>query len=479
VTSKASLSFERRVACSSCKGLIVEGAKKCKHCKAWQPAASARLPRAAFIVTTAVTTVFSVIVTTRQSHVGAAPPLTVLPTESASAGEPSPAAVGPEPDKPKPPPTPLAAKTKWTTREFKTGDAHPLDVAFSANGEFVYVSADDATLREYRVSTGELIHKATVPAKGDHIDVLFDRYVAVLRHDAMATRIPLVDTGHWDRDPILLECGSGPGDIAELPDGTVATATTSAHRVSRFGLPSGRLLSDMTLPQSTGQLFVVRAEGRPYLAAMGSVGVFAAGNSTPLRSFASQPAGAWVDLFDPEEVPFGATRRSIAVGGDPRTGAVTSNGTAIWFPDHASNRAKLLAVERQTEAKTADVGAGPVEAFLFAQDRYGITLNASASTATVVSLPVAPSDRLQVSTLVLPAVPRTGAMTPDRTTLFVALGGTEDPPRGNGVAIIAGDPPEVVTTVSTGQGAIAVAVSKDGARAAVANYFGKTLTILE
>ena len=72
-----------------------------------------------------------------------------------------------------------------------------------------------------------------------------------------------------------------------------------------------------------------------------------------------------------------------------------------------------------------------------------------------------------------------GRLSPDRRTLFVALGGQESPPRGEGVAVIAGDPPELVATLPTGAGAISVGVSRDGGRAAVANYFGKSITILE
>ena len=63
--------------------------------------------------------------------------------------------------------------------------------------------------------------------------------------------------------------------------------------------------------------------------------------------------------------------------------------------------------------------------------------------------------------------------------LFVALGGTDWPPRGSGVAVIAGDPPKVVASLPTGEGACAVDVSPDGARAAVASYFCRPITILE
>lgn len=455
---------DKRVACASCKKAILDGAKKCRHCKAWQPDRSpgAKFPRAALIVATAVSSVFSVIITSRESPVGSAPPLTPLPTDSAIQGEPAPAAVGPEVDKPKPPPLPSAPKRKWTARELRMGDVHPLDIVWSATGETLYVSADDATLREYKVANGEMLHKATIPAKGDRIRRLFDRYVAVLRLDPTSARIPVMDVTKWDHDPVLLDVGPGPGDIQELPDGSVVTSTTVGHRVSRFSLPSGKLLADITLPQSTGQLFLVRAEGRPYLAAMGGL------------AHGERPAGAWIDLFDPEEAPFGATRRSIAVGRDPRPGVVTADGSAIFFPDRLSNSVSLLGVGHETEAKTADVGSDPVAGFLMDGDRFGVTLNAGASTATLVSIP-----QMQVTTLMLPGVPRNGVTTPDRSTLFVTLGGTDEPPHGQGVAVITGEPPEVVATLPTGLGAMSVAVSKDGSHAAVANYFAKSITILE
>jgi DNA-binding beta-propeller fold protein YncE len=457
----------RRVPCASCHHPILEGARKCKACKAWQPDRP-RAPRAAILVAVAVTSAFSVILTSRKSSVGNAPPLTALPGDSAvSSAEPGPAAVGPDAE-PKPPPPSPATKRVWKTREIKMGDVHPLDLTFSKDGTSLYVSADDATIREYRVESGEIVHKASVPAKGDRIRILFDRYVAVLRPEARVTRIPLLDTTRWDHDPILLEVGAGPGDVVEMPDGSVVVTTTASRRVSRFSLPSGKLVSDIRLPQSAGQVFLVRAEGRPYLAALGAL------------THAGRPAGAWLDLFDPEEAPFGSTRRSVAVGRDPRAGSITGDGSGIFFPDIATNTATLVDVRKQTAARYAEVGQGPIAAFVLAGDAHGITLNATARTASVVELrKERPSGRMPVSTLVLDGTPRDGVLSSDRTTLFVALGGAEEPPRGEGVAIIAGDPPDVLATAPTGSGAISVAVAKDGRRAAVANYFSKSLTILE
>lgn len=419
-----------------------------------------------------LTSVFSVILTSGKSEVGKAPPLTALAGDApASSSEPSPAAVGPdEPPAPAPeePPAP-AAKRRWKTREIKMGDAHPLDLAFSKDGKSVYVSADDATIREYLIATGEIVHKASAPAKGDRVELLYDRYLAILRNEPRVVRVPVLDVKKWDYDPILLDVGAGPGDVLEMGDGDIVVSTTTGHRVSRFSLPSGSLVSNIRLPQATGQLFLVRSEGHPTLAALGGM------------MHSGRPAGAWIDLFDPAEAPFGATRRSVAVGRDPRPGGVTSDGGAIFFPDYATNTVTLLPVSNEGSRVTAEVGQGPIAAFVLSGDRYGVTINSTARTASVVELgsSSSSSERMRTSTLMLSGEPRMGRLSKDRTTLFVTLGGTEDPPRGEGVAIIGGDPPEVIDTLPTGKGAISVAVSNDLSRAAVANYFAKSITVLE
>ncbi|WP_437286784.1 YncE family protein [Sorangium sp. So ce406] len=468
---------ERRVPCPSCGVRIVEGARKCRACKAWlgeRPRGSSaslsgrepRLARAAVSVASGVAAVIIATLTSLKSPVGEAPPLTALTPEGAASSPevrddaPNPAAFGPDPTPPPPPPEPTG---RWRAREFRIGDVHPLDVVFNPSGTSIYVSADDASLREYKLDSGELIHKASVPAQGDHIRLLFDRYVAVLRHED-AARIPVMDTTAWDRDPVLLDVGRSPGDIVALPDGrTVVAATTDTKRVTKFELPTGVRLANITLPHATGQLFLVQAEGRPYIAALGAL------------THAGRPAGAWIDLFDPSESPFGATRRSIAVGREPREGDITADGGAVFFPDRLSNTAILLSVAGVTETRKAPVGVGPTAGFLLHDDRYGITLNADGRNASVIDL----SAMAVKSTLPFRGVPRTGVTSPDRRTLFVALGGTQWPPVGSGVAVIAGDPPKVVASLPTGKGACAVAVSKDGARAVVASYWDRSITVLE
>jgi DNA-binding beta-propeller fold protein YncE len=454
---------ERRVPCPSCGARIVEGARKCRACKAWL----GERPRGSSASLSGTAATPHATLTSLKSPVGEAPPLTALTPEGAGAVDasdqaPNPAAFGP--DSPEPaPPSPLDPKGRWRAREIRIGDVHPLDVVFSPSGTSIYVSADDASLREYTLQSGEIAHKASMPAQGDHIRLLFDRYVAVLRHED-AARIPVMDTTAWDRDPVLLDVGRTPGDIVALPDGrTVIAATTDTKRVMKFELPTGVRLANITLPHATGQLFLVQAEGRPYIAALGAL------------THAGRPAGAWIDLFDPSESPFGATRRSIAVGREPREGDITRDGGAVFFPDRLSNTAILLSVAGVTETRKAPVGVGPTAGFLLHDDRYGITLNAEARTASVIEL----STMTVKSTLPLGGVPRTGVTSPDRKTLFVALGGTQWPPEGSGVAVIAGDPPQVVASLPTGKGACAVAVSKDGARAAVASYWDRSITVLE
>ncbi|WP_437895747.1 hypothetical protein [Sorangium sp. So ce124] len=474
---------ERRVPCPSCGARIVEGARKCRACKGWLgeghrgsvgslSGREPRLARAAVTVASGVAAVIIATLTSLKSPVGEAPPLTALAPEGAASraardtrdtldDAPDPAAFGPDAAEPAPPPA--EQKGRWRAREFRIGDVHPLDVVFNPSGASIYVSADDASLREYKLQSGELIHKASMPAQGDHIRLLFDRYVAVLRHED-AARIPVMDTTAWDRDPVLLDVGRTPGDIVALPDGrTVVAATTDTKRVTKFELPTGVRLANITLPHATGQLFLVQAEGRPYIAALGAL------------THAGRPAGAWIDLFDPSESPFGATRRSIAVGREPREGDITRDGGAVFFPDRLSNTAILLSVAGVTETRKTPVGVGPTAGFLLDEDRYGITLDAEARTASVIDL----STMAVKSTLPLRGVPLTGVTSPDRKTLFVALGGTQWPPVGSGVAVIAGDPPRVVASLPTGKGACAVAVSKDGARAVVASYWDRSITVLE
>lgn len=471
---------EKRVPCPACKALIVEGARKCRACKTWiaLPSVSIpeRVPPTAFFVAAGVATVMAIVVTGRQSAVGEAPPLSALAGDQASAnasGIPAPNALGPEIE-PEPDPPPPDPNKPWHAREIRIGDVHPLDIAFGPRGQSVYISADDATLREYRIKSGDLVHKASVPAQGDQIRLLYNRWVAVLRHHD-AARIPVMDTTTWDHDPMLLDVGQSPGDIIEMPDGrTVVAASMEGKRVSHFDLITGTRLADITLPHATGQLFLVRAEKRPYVAAMGAL------------THGGHPAGAWVDLFDPSEGPFGATRRSISIGREPRDGAVTADGSAIFFPDRIANTATLLNVSSTTDVKHVSVGSSPEAGFLMNDDRYGVTINSASRTASVVALPprVAPqgSKALGIdvkATLKLSGSPCSGETSPDRRTLFVSLGGREKPPKGSGVDIIGGDPPRVLGSLPTGKGACAVAVSKDGSRAAVASYYGRSITILE
>ena len=475
---------DKRVPCPVCMTLIVEGAKKCRSCKTWLDArgrpADTRMPRAALIVTTAVTTVMAVLVSSRESPVGEAPPLTTLSADTAASGQPhapSPGSFGPDIE-PEPEPAPPDPNKPWRAREIKIGEVHPLGIAWNPNGQSIYVSADDATLREYRIKNGDLIHQASMPAQGDQIRLLFGRWVAVLRHQD-AARIPIMDTSTWDHDPILLDVGQSPGDIIEMPDGrTVVAASIEGKRVSRFDLVTGTRIADIILPHATGQLFLVRAEKRPYIAALGAL------------THAGQPAGAWIDLFDPSEAPFGASRRSISVGREPRVGAVSADGGALFFPDRVSNTAILLHVAGTTDAQQVPVDPGPEAGFLMDDDRYGVTINSGGRTATVIALPTradhspstkgkAPPGMEVKGTLMLSGAPCSGETSPDRRTLFVTLGGAEKPPRGSGVDVIAGDPPRVVGSLPTGKGACAVAVSRDGARAAVASWGSRSITILE
>jgi len=201
---------DRRVPCPRCRTLVIEGAQKCRGCHTWldpESRARSRAGRSLALLVTAVLVVVMGLVLRRKSPVGEAPPLTPLPAGAAEEAAPieAPAALGPDGDEVV---EPLVLQDDdmrhidWRTRRIRL-DAHPLDIAFDAAGDSIFVSTDDATLRQYDARTGKLLHKAAMPAQGDRIAVLFGRYVALIRTE-QAAHIPVVDTRNWDREPMLL-----------------------------------------------------------------------------------------------------------------------------------------------------------------------------------------------------------------------------------------------------------------------------------
>lgn len=454
--------------------MIIEGARKCRECKKWlQKGMRPPTKRAIAMAAGAAMALGVGFMANRGStKVSAAPPLTPLGTAAPSA-HPSPVEMAPDQTKQlEEPPSEERSKLvtddgkpvrQWRSREFSV-DVHPLDVAFSPSGRSVYVTTDDASLREYHVASGQLMRVVKIPVRGDRIRVLHDRWVAILQKDG-AAHIPIVDTKVWEKEPRLLVVGMQPADILALPGTTTAVAAARrGKRLTWFDLEDGTLKANITVPHTTTNLYLLQSDqGHHYVGAMGRL--FRGG----------RPAGAWIDLFDPSESPFGATRRSISAGRDPRAGSVTSDRRKLLFADRASNSVSLIGVDEITKVQTATVGQGPIAAFLMHGDHYGITLDADGRTATVVDI----QKMRRVTTLMLPAPPRNGAMSPDGKALFVSLGNTHWPPKGAGAVVIAGDPPNVVAELKTGRGASRVATSKDGKRAAIASWLDKSVTVIE
>ncbi len=453
--------------------MIIDGARKCHACKKWlhkgvRPPTKRAL---AMVAGAALALGVGFLSNNNRSNVGDAPPLAPLGT-AASTAEPSPLEIAPEQTHAAAPKqderTTLVTDDgepirSWRAREFSV-DVHPLDVAFSPSGNSVYVTTDDASLREYHVASGQLMRVVKVPVRGDRIRVLHNRWVAVIQNKG-AAHIPIVDTKVWEKEPLLLVVGMEPADILALPGtSTAVAAARRGKRITWFDLQSGELKANITVPHTTSQLYLLQSDqGHHYVGAMGRM--FRGG----------RPASAWIDLFDPSESPFGATRRSISAGRDPRAGAVTADRGRLLYADRATNSVSLISIDNITHVQTATVGQQPIAAFLMHGDHYGVTLDAGGRTATIVDI----QKMRRLTTLMLPAPPRHGAMSPDGKALFVSLGTTQWPPRGAGAVVIAGDPPNVVATLQTGRGASRVATSPKGTRAAVASWLDKSVTIIE
>lgn len=440
-----------RIPCARCGVLIIRGALKCKACKAWQPSVSddhdtaPRVTVATSVLAIAVASVIAILVTTqRRVPAGSKVPQPAPITAPAATG------AGPAPS-PQPP--------SFRVRELTRLDARPLDVLFSPRGDSVYVSTDDGKLREYAVQTGELLHQVSVPAQGDELRLLYGRYLAVLRHED-AAHVPVIDVFHWDQDPVLLHVGANPGDITELFDGQSVVASSSLNRtVARFDLKTGNRIADIKLPQEASQLLVLRIEGEAVLATVGAAG---------------GPGSAWLDLFDPLESPFGATRRTIPLGRDPARGRVGLHRGTIAFVDKRANTLAQLDVIQPTPRKEVHVGRSPIAVEYMHDDATLVTVNAGSRSLSVID-----ARTLQVTdTLVMDEEPGSSATSVDGSVLFVGLGGTRWPPEGSGVDVYGGRPLRKLDRFPTGSGCGQIATHASG-RAVVANHSDRSLSLLE
>lgn len=458
-----------RAPCPHCGTAILVGARKCRGCKRWldgRPSARARWTKLGLVGAAAIL-VASVSLARRPTTVGEAPPLTPMArpgsAEPGANGEPSPAAIGPTPEPSASSAVPSAPEpdSPWRSRTLRV-DVHPLDAVFSDDGATLYVSGDDAKIRAYDVATGKVVRVASAPAQGDRLELLHGRYLAVIRRKD-AAHIPLLDVQTWDRDATLLQVGEGPADVLALPDGkTLLTASSEARRIGWHDAASGRLLAELRLSHEPDRLFFMQSKGRTFVGALG------------LSAQSDTPSHASLELFDPLERPFGATRRTVSLGRDPRGGSVSLDGRHLLTADRLSNSAWLFNVEGSQRPVSIPVGQGPIAAFVLG-GKYGLTLDGQARTATVIDLAAAQ----RTTTLLLPESPSRGTTDAAGTWLAVALGGTTWPPKGRGVVLIAGDPPQIVARHDTGAGAGAVSASRDGRRVVVSCYADRELTLLE
>ena len=468
--SSPSSDEEPRIPCPACRAPIIVGARKCPTCRKWldivSPMSTRRRWAIAAVAGLLATGAVLAIARRGPSPVGDAPPLTRMApagsADPAASAEPSPGAIGPTPE------ATSGAKdaSRPEARSFWTHtirvDVHPLDSVFSNDGNTVYVSGDDAKIRAYDVASGKLTHILPVPAQGNRLKLLHGRYLAVIqRHDA--PHIPLLDVQTWDREFVLLNVGSDPADVVPMPDGkTVLSASSKARKVGWYDAATGRSLAELRLPHDTERLFLLHSHGRSFVGALG--------NSRQ----GDAPTTASLELFDPTEKPFGATRRSVSLGRDPRGGAVSPDGKLLLVADPLSNSAWLFETEASHRPVSIPVGQAPIDAFIL-DGRNGVTLDSKARTATVIDLETAKRS----NTLMLPGTPGAGAASPDGKWLAVSLGGTNWPPTGSGVVIIAGTPPHVVARRDTGEGAGRIAIAADGSRAVVTCYGAREVMIIE
>ena len=342
----------------------------------------------------------------------------------------------------------------------------PGAVVFAGVPEHVWVATGTGqSVVEIDPASGVVLSTLPAGQLTEALAVVHGRWL-IAWHYWMSSALTVWDLAQPDRPRQSLPIGRNLADVLALPDGeSMLVSACQSHTVKRVHLPDLRVTGAVTFPRAVGRMIPVQSHGRFSAAVMGGVfRIWWSGRG-------STPIGAWVDLIDPGETPFAATRRSISAGRQPRDPDVAFGGTRLIFPDRVSNQVTSVDLEGSTPPQTIGVGVRPERVVVLPGDRYALSLDAVSRSLTVMGLqPLA-----YETTLPLEAAPTSAAVSPVRGYAAISLGGARGD--GEGVVLVAGTPPRIVARGTTGRGPLDVAASADGSTLATADR-GGTVTLL-
>jgi len=337
----------------------------------------------------------------------------------------------------------------------------PLDITFGGTPERIYVTTGrTAAVAEIDPETGSILSTLDAEQPTEAIKVVHGRWL-IAWHYWMSDSVAVWDLRDEKRTRRTIRIGTNIGDVTALDDNeSVVISAVQSQVVKRVHLPDARVTGTAKFKRGVGRLVPVLAHGRPAIAVMG--GIF----RMSMLSGYSAPAGAWVDLINPDETPFGASRRSLSAGVQPRTPGVTSDGGRLLFPDRMSNQVTLVQLDSADAPATLGVGVRPEEVVVFPGDRHAVSLDNGSSSLTIIAL--APFAR--ESTIPLTTPPTAATSSTIGGYVAVALGGKRG--EGQGVILLAGEPPRIAARAVTGRGPSAIATSANGNMLATANVSG-------
>ncbi|HEY2521498.1 MAG TPA: hypothetical protein VGJ19_15400 [Streptosporangiaceae bacterium] len=210
-----------------------------------------------------------------------------------------------------------------------------------------------------------------------------------------------IDPSNHNPDETPINVGLNPQDLAVSPDGSQVwvaetgpqTSASSPSAVSVISTATDKVTARWTLPGAPAQIRFSPSGTRVYVAAAGGVAVY----STATR----KPAGFIRGL------------------GDPRGLAVSPDGKSLYVTGTESNQLYVISTATDRVTRAIKVGEMPWQVVASADGKTVYVANPDSNSVSVIGVASGAARAKVTSTLAVPGVPDTLALTPNGQQLWV------------------------------------------------------------
>ena len=210
-----------------------------------------------------------------------------------------------------------------------------------------------------------------------------------------------LDPSNYNPDETLINVGLNPQDLAVSPDGSQVwvaetgpqTSASSPSAVSVISTATDKVTAHWTLPGAPAQIRFSAGGDRVYVATSGGVAVY----STATR----KPVGFIRGL------------------GDPRGLAVSPDGKSLYVTGTESNQLYVISTATDRVTRVIKVGEMPWQVVASPDGKTVYVANPDSNSISVISVASGAATAKVTSTLTVPGVPDTLALTPNGQQLWV------------------------------------------------------------